>query len=192
MDTQPPPNAGEPIDHAALFEKLEKYPWDSDEEFQSGLSAILGSKTSSDQLEALTIRARCFYFSRKFNIPVDFPSYCSWRNQENHPPTISSDSNGPSTPSISRIDSSGNQITEAPGPATSPDLDPPYPTSFSHIVDLITTGKPIPGIEDIPDIVLEGQGPPSAKQKRKKPWEKDDHDMMSSGEGAQPAILSRS
>ena len=31
---------------------------------------------------------------------------------------------------------------------------PSYPTSFSHIVDLITRNQPIPGIETIPDIVL--------------------------------------
>lgn len=48
----------------ASFQQLEDYPWGSDEEFQSGLQAILGSNPSPDQAEHLTLRARCFYFSR--------------------------------------------------------------------------------------------------------------------------------
>lgn len=47
-----------------------------------------------------------------------------------------------------------------------------YPLSFNHIVELITSGQPIPGIKDVPDIVLEGQASQTMKAKRKKPWEK--------------------
>ncbi|KAK5951101.1 hypothetical protein OHC33_007854 [Knufia fluminis] len=66
--------------------------------------------------------------------------------------------------------SSTTQAQDPTGPA------PPYPTSFADIVDLITQNKPIPGIEEIPDTVLE---PGSSKQdravRRRKPWERD-HD----------------
>ena len=48
----------------------------------------------------------------------------------------------------------------------------PYPTSFAQIVEMITTGKPIPGIKEIPDTVLSGQGTESKHEKRKKPWER--------------------
>ena len=48
---------------------------------------------------------------------------------------------------------------------------PPYPLSFSHVVELISSGKPVPGIKDIPDTVLEGQASQSTNQARKKPWE---------------------
>ena len=51
---------------------------------------------------------------------------------------------------------------------------PPYPMSFQEIVELITTGAPIPGVKDIPDTLLEGQGSEASKPKRRKPWEKDD------------------
>lgn len=51
---------------------------------------------------------------------------------------------------------------------------PPYPMSFQEIVELISTGKPIPGIKDIPDTLLEGQSSESSKQARRKPWEKDE------------------
>ena len=48
----------------ALFEQLENYAWDQDAEFQSGLNAILGSATTPEQKEELSLRARCFYFAR--------------------------------------------------------------------------------------------------------------------------------
>jgi hypothetical protein len=59
-------------------------------------------------------------------------------------------------------------------PANPAEPPAPYPTSFAHIVELITTGQPIPGIKDIPDTVLAGQGTQSEKPRRKKPWEKDE------------------
>lgn len=50
--------------HVATFQQLEDYAWDSDPEFQGGLQAILGSNSSTEQAEHLTLRARCFYFAR--------------------------------------------------------------------------------------------------------------------------------
>ena len=48
----------------AIFQQLESYSWDSDAEFQSGLRAILGPNPTPEQAQQLTLRARCFYFSR--------------------------------------------------------------------------------------------------------------------------------
>lgn len=48
---------------------------------------------------------------------------------------------------------------------------PPYPQSFSHLVELITTGQLIPGIKEVPNILLTGQGSRALESKRKKPWE---------------------
>jgi hypothetical protein len=61
-----------------------------------------------------------------------------------------------------------------PPPTTASEPPAPYPTSFAHIVELITSGKPVPGIKEIPPTVLEGQGTEPSKPKRKKPWEKDE------------------
>jgi hypothetical protein len=62
-------------------------------------------------------------------------------------------------------------------PATTSSTEPPapYPTSFAHIVELISNGQPVPGIKEIPSTVLEGQGTQSAKQRRKKPWENEEN-----------------
>lgn len=50
-----------------VYEALEKYHWDDDVEFQAGLSAILGSNSSSEQAAELALRARCFYYARYDN-----------------------------------------------------------------------------------------------------------------------------
>lgn len=47
-----------------VYEALENYNWDDDVEFQSGLSAILGSNSTPEQASELTLRARCFYYAR--------------------------------------------------------------------------------------------------------------------------------
>jgi hypothetical protein len=51
---------------------------------------------------------------------------------------------------------------------------PPNPVRFDEIVALITSGKPIPGIKDIPPTVLSDQATKPAASKRRKPWEKDE------------------
>lgn len=61
-----------------LFQQLHAYPWDSDEEFQSGLHAILGPHPSPEQAEPLTLRARCFYYSRHVKEP--FEEQTAWAN----------------------------------------------------------------------------------------------------------------
>lgn len=52
------------------------------------------------------------------------------------------------------------------------EADPPR-LSYQEIVELIQSGKPVPGIKEIPNTILEGQGTQSTKPRRKKPWEKD-------------------
>lgn len=114
----------------------------------------------------------------KSRIPIDFDVYQIWHSQQS-----SSLANG-----MSVIDSAPNPfiISNNPrrlGPAsrngidtTLGDMKPPapYPTSFSQIVELITSGEPIPGIKEVSDTVLEGQASQSTTVKRKKPWEMDD------------------
>ena len=49
---------------AQIYRRLHTYDFDKDEEFKSGLSAILASATSPEQLKELTLHAKCFYFAR--------------------------------------------------------------------------------------------------------------------------------
>lgn len=50
-------------------------------------------------------------------------------------------------------------------------VEAPYPTTFAHIVELITTGQPIPGIRDIPNVLNTAPPSEATKAKRRKPWE---------------------
>lgn len=72
---------------------------------------------------------------------------------------------------LPRLSASRHSIDNALG-----DVEPPapYPTSVSQIVEMITSGEPIPGIREVPDTVLEGQASQPTATNRKKPWEKDD------------------
>ncbi|KAJ9641968.1 hypothetical protein H2201_004502 [Coniosporium apollinis] len=159
-----------------LYAQLDQYPWDTDADFQGGLAAILGLTPSPEQAADLTLRARCFYFSRKFNTHVDFDGYKAWRQQQSAAHTapingvLSAPAAAPSPPSEPQASPTP---LSAPAAATGAEPAAPYPTSFAHIVELITTGQPIPGIKEIPNTVLEGQGTQSTKERRKKPWEKD-------------------
>lgn len=53
-----------PSQDEELFRKLDDYPWHADAEFQGGLRAILGPNPDPERAEQLTLRARCFYYSR--------------------------------------------------------------------------------------------------------------------------------
>lgn len=59
----------------------------------------------------------------------------------------------------------------------------PYPPTFAEIVELITSGAPIPGIKDIPPTLLTSQASKPVASKRRKPWEKDVPDDMVQGAG---------
>ncbi|PLB43099.1 hypothetical protein P170DRAFT_418765 [Aspergillus steynii IBT 23096] len=162
------------------FERLGSYPFSDDPEFSQGLSVILGhpnvpvTETELMRDDDLVLRAKCFYYSRKERLaePLNFLDYKAWLRVSS-PLTTSPGSDGFKTVS-EQTHSPSKQI---PAPAQQ---EPSYPSSFAHIVDLITSGKPVPGIQQIPDTVLMGHDTPSTKPKRRKPWENESgetHDM---------------
>jgi hypothetical protein len=100
--------------------------------------------------------------ARKYNTNIDFDGYKAYRDARGRPPP---------TPPTNGATAAGLLPVE---PADASEPPAPYPTSFAHIVELITSGQPVPGIKEIPNTVLEGQGTESVKARRKKPWEKDE------------------
>ncbi|KAF2016689.1 hypothetical protein BU24DRAFT_451167 [Aaosphaeria arxii CBS 175.79] len=162
----------------ATYEALESYNWDDDVEFQSGLSAILGSGSSPEQAAELTLRARCFYYTRKFNVHVDFDGYKAYRSANSLHPVVTNGAHAPAA--ASSAESAGGILPTASG--TTNGTPAPYPTSFAHIVELVSSGQPVPGIKQIPNTVLTGQGTNPARAKRRKPWEQDDPPAAAQGE----------
>ncbi|MCJ1399157.1 hypothetical protein MMC11_002359 [Xylographa trunciseda] len=158
---------------AEIFHQLDVYPWSSDEEFQSGLRAILGPNPKAEQAEQLTLRARCFYYARKHNMAIDFDAYRAWHARQGSPTqTMPNDAVPQScTPGEEQISSPSYLATSERLNNESAEPPAPYPLSFSHIVDLITSGQPVPGVKDIPNTVLDGQASQPIRSQRKKPWE---------------------
>jgi hypothetical protein len=162
-------------DNTSLFQSLDAYPWDSDPEFQGGLSAILGSVQDPQQIAHLTLRAKCYYYARKAGTSVDFDGYKAWTEQRRNGTGENGYDGDDDIAAVSDLIASSN-ITASTGgdvdAAASGLPEAPKPASFAEICDLIAEGKPIPGIKDIPDTVLEGQKSTSQAESRRKPWER--------------------
>ena len=114
---------------------------------------------------------------------IDFQRYLAWRSSQSVTATqsVSGGSNGSHSKSadvhVERRASVAQQYDDVPSLAEPP---APYPTSFDQIVELISTGQPIPGIRDVPGTVLEGQASQTTKERRRKPWEKHDAGVVAS------------
>lgn len=76
-----------------IYAQVDGYQWDSDREFQGGLSAILGANPSPDQAVELALRARCFYFTRcvaPHRTPRIWPHQI-WNAEQHRLPTTASE-----------------------------------------------------------------------------------------------------
>ena len=155
------------LDSSYLFHQLDDYPWDSDQEFQGGLQAILGSVQDPAQVAHLTLRAKCYYYARKSGAPVDFEGYKRWVENEGQTAGTNGHVSHAQPGDNAELQLAGQQDTGGNGMA-----DAPKPASFAEICEMIAEGKPIPGIKDIPDTILEGQASETQKDRRRKPWEK--------------------
>ncbi|KAF2432234.1 hypothetical protein EJ08DRAFT_586030 [Tothia fuscella] len=162
-----------PVQSTDIYAHVDNYPWNADVEFLGGLSAILGPNPDESSRNDLTLRARCFYFSRKFNTNIDFDTYKAYY-QRHHgnsslPTPPASMNNGPTIkadPDLPPWTAPSAQVSTSAEPDAAPRL------SYQEIVDLITEGKDVPGIRDIPETVLQGQGTTASAPRRRKPWEK--------------------
>ncbi|KAF2478917.1 hypothetical protein BDY17DRAFT_306034 [Neohortaea acidophila] len=162
----------EELEKTYIFHQLDEYPWAEDEEFQGGLRAILGSVEDPASTEHLTLRAKCYYFARKAGTSVDFEGYKQWVEDLR---TGTAAANGPANTPGTMLGGAWRQGSNV-GSAEEGSLgslgEAPKPASFAEICEMIAANKPIPGIKDIPDTVLEGQATESQATRRKKPWEK--------------------
>ncbi|KEF54674.1 uncharacterized protein A1O9_09116 [Exophiala aquamarina CBS 119918] len=175
QDEQPQPQPSQ----TQIYHGLSTYPFAQDPEYQSGLATILGhperaaSPQEIEQEVELVLQVQCFYFARKYNLqqPVDPVAYRAWLRERNA--ALEQD------PQPRRPPQSQPAVAVATAPPTqaappADDQQPPYPTSFAAIVDLITRNIPVPGIEEIPTTVLEpGSSKIDKTPRRRKPWEKD-------------------
>ncbi|OAL71329.1 hypothetical protein A7D00_4229 [Trichophyton violaceum] len=169
-------------DSTDIYQRLSSYSFTEDPEFKHGLAVILGqpgTPATDEQVnrtDELVMKAKCFYFSKKYAIqpPIDHTSYQHWRQPQSRNENIPISSTSDNNDGNEAAQSESVPVSTAPGESKSEEGQPAYPSSFARIVELITTGQPIPGIQQIPDTVLTGQETASTAQRRQKPWEKDE------------------
>ncbi|GAM40618.1 hypothetical protein TCE0_039f13100 [Talaromyces pinophilus] len=173
-----------PSTEADVYNFVHTYDFSSDPEFRKGLGTILGHGRPASDAEIasgddVVLQAKCFYISRKRDLSssLDFRNYKNWLSEHGLNATTNTPAESSKTEdSNTAVATSSTQSTsEAPQEEKkeSKNAEPAYPSSFAHIVELITNNQPIPGIEEIPDTVLAGHDEPSKATKRRKPWEKD-------------------
>ncbi len=107
---------------------------------------------------------------RKFGTPVDFNAYQEWKQGDSTAEPAAAPNS--ETSSLLKAPASAPLVVSQNVNQTEQSSGAPR-RSYQEIVDLIQSGKPIPGIKDIPKTILEGQGTEPAKSVRRKPWEKD-------------------
>ncbi|OKL57378.1 hypothetical protein UA08_07693 [Talaromyces atroroseus] len=163
------------------YEYISSYNFASDLEFRKGLGTIMGHRgTPASDSELLNdgddvvLQAKCFYISRKRNISpsIDFTAYKNWLLENGLTPEHNASSSN--NDQNAAVASSSSSTVAVQDENSTKAIEPAYPTSFAHIVELITNNQPIPGIEEIPDTVLSGHDEPSKAARRRKPWEKDE------------------
>ncbi|KAG6034600.1 hypothetical protein E4U40_003668 [Claviceps sp. LM458 group G5] len=187
-----------------IFHAFDAYPWTKDKSFLSGLSAVLGPRDSSSAKGSpvdMAIHARIFYYAQRIGVQIDFATYTAWlaRNPHHMPPQVlpdeclisSSTSSSPSSPST-KATGAATTATEPllPWQQAAPKADlyvdrrvvaeaaagePSYPVGFAEMLQLLSEGKEIPGIRQIPNTVARDASvkPVGARAAPRKPWEKE-------------------
>jgi hypothetical protein len=182
LSSSPPP----PPSKASIYKAFNAYPFTQDPDFQAGLTSLTSNPSlSEDELSSTIFQAQCFYFARRYNLPpIDSADYESWLLSQQQAAAIQAQTQPPAEGHATHIAAQplGQAPAIPPTTFTSPSSPPPdpspgphYPASFESIVDLITRNQPIPGIEEIPDTIIDASlSAPNQTARRKKPWETDD------------------
>lgn len=141
-----------------IYQQFADYPWSTDTDFQSGFHSVLSqlqaaatpdSPTPSER--EIEYKAKSFFFERKTGHKVDIEGFKAWESRENN-------SGGDSEPDEKEKEK-----------------ETPFPSKYAALVELILSGKPIPGIKEIPDTVLGQEASSSSTAKsRRKPWERNE------------------
>ncbi|KAJ3351860.1 hypothetical protein GGF32_004053 [Allomyces javanicus] len=139
---------------ASPLPAFDQYDFDHDATFQSGLAAILARTDAADPSAraSATAKAKQFYYHKLEQAAGQASTSAPATNDTvaattTHKPTAPTDMN------------------------TAADDEPAYPATFAEIVKLVSEGKPVPGIRDIPDVLNTAPPAVSRMAAPRKPWE---------------------
>ncbi|CDH50842.1 hypothetical protein RO3G_04467 [Lichtheimia corymbifera JMRC:FSU:9682] len=143
----------------AVYEAFTKYDFDSDQQFQSGMSSILKQADANPETREQTLeRAKWFYYN-KFIQAFDFEGYQKWKSQDD-------------TSSKEEVQQEQQQPDHSKEKDTKENDDKPPKFTFQELVEMIESGKEIPGIRQIPNKLNDGTPSEPKMPVRRKPWEK--------------------
>lgn len=161
-----------------IYKDYLNYDWDSFTEFQEGLAQILDNYLDNmkeqdpsitsipalDKQQLIDQAKSFFYCSHSGNI-LNLDDYSQWK--------LHNGDKFDKNKKIVEITESESQEQEQESQQDQNKTDdPPYSSNYQQLVELIVSGKPVPGLKHIPDTVLKDQSSKSDAKQRVKPWEK--------------------
>lgn len=158
------------------YKEFLNFDWDSFDEFQSGLNEILDSYLNNlkeqdptvtsipeGQKEQLVRQAKSFFYCTKTGNILSLEDFDTWRSEED---------SKYDTRNRVKDQNAFEGVEELQIDHDFPHDEEEQPRlSYQELVDRITTGKPIPGIKQIPDVTLPDRSSVSTAAQRPKPWE---------------------
>ncbi|KAL4723274.1 hypothetical protein ACLX1H_009764 [Fusarium chlamydosporum] len=155
-------------DDNSIFTAFDTYPWKKDNNFMSGLNAILGEPTQQNpqaSLADMAIHARIFYYAQRIGVNIDFGAYKTWlaSKPDHHPPDVLPEASRQQDEATSApvldwqkaAPKADLYIDKKAAAAQSGSQDQPnYPMGFAEMIKLIQEGKPVPGIRQIPNTII--------------------------------------
>ncbi|KAJ8659745.1 hypothetical protein O0I10_004338 [Lichtheimia ornata] len=147
---------------ATVYEAFTKYDFDSDQQFQSGMSSILKQADANPETREQTLeRAKWFYYN-KFIQAFDFEGYQKWKSQ----------GDDDTSPKEEIQQQQTDENNEKDTKEENDDEDKPPKFTFQELVEMIESGKEVPGIRQIPNKLNDGTPSEPKMPVRRKPWEK--------------------
>ncbi|KAI7876230.1 hypothetical protein K492DRAFT_151941 [Lichtheimia hyalospora FSU 10163] len=146
----------EATNDSTVYEAFTKYDFDSDQQFQSGMSSILKQADANPETREQTLeRAKWFYYN-KFIQAFDFEGYQEWKSKDD-------------TSEKKQVEQQSEDDKEKDSKENNDDKPPKF--TFQELVEMIESGKEIPGIRQIPNKLNEGTPSEPKMPVRRKPWE---------------------
>ncbi|KAG2201888.1 hypothetical protein INT46_006698 [Mucor plumbeus] len=129
-------------DNITKFKQFDRYNFETDNQFQSGVASLLNNKQENEA--DLLLRAKLFYYTKVVDASFNVDAYKSWKNENQEP-----------------VNEQESAIED----------DKPPRFTFQELVDMIEKGIEIPGIKQIPNVLNEGTPSKAKMAARPKPWE---------------------
>ncbi|CAH6722367.1 hypothetical protein CLIB1444_09S01992 [[Candida] jaroonii] len=168
-----------------VFKEYRDYDWDHFDEFQDGIKEILDNYLESlrdqdpsisaipalDQQQLIN-QAKSFFYCTKTGNILNLDDYEKWERSQKIVEIKDDEQEDVQQPTQEKQPEQIIELNSSEANVEDKQDEPPYSSNYQELVELIVSGKPVPGIKQIPDTVLTGQSSTASATQRVKPWEK--------------------